>query len=171
MLRVQVPKGHILIYGKKNLRRVLREAANTVAREARTLTRNAAGGGRAYSTPKTISKGIHYASAPGEPPAMLTGMLNRSITTKIGKGGESISIRDNQFYAKFLEVGAKGGAGNRTKGGKGKRNVKATKNRQGAVSSSRVLEPRPFISRALDDQKAEIERKILEAVKADIEFK
>lgn len=168
ILKVTIPEA-ALLFEKKNLRKALKESAQSVAKEARALTRNAGGSGRVYATPRTMVKGYHQASAPGEPPASLTGLLSRSIKTSIK--GDRVRVFDTAFYSKFLETGAQGGGGTNQKGGKGTKNTRAKKNQpKPAPSTVRVLEPRTFISRALDDQKATIEKKLIEAIEKDIEL-
>ena len=51
----------------------------------------------------------HRASAPGEPPAILTGALYRSIVPKMGPKGLNARIAPNTPYARRLELGDKGG--------------------------------------------------------------
>lgn len=57
------------------------------------------GHGRTY----IIHNKIHRASAPGEPPAVLTGRLRSSIATDLKKN--SVKIGTNVEYAKSLEYG------------------------------------------------------------------
>jgi hypothetical protein len=173
VLKIAVPDAHLLHFKKNNIRQALRKSGQLIVKEARALTRSDSGGGRAYSTPSSISKGIHYASAPGEPPARLSGQLTGSIGMKVQRGGERIQIYDGTFYSRFLEVGAQGGAGTNQKGGRGRKNSRAGNSRKNpkiSNSSIRVLEPRPFISRAAEDHEAEIREKIAAAVAKDIEF-
>jgi hypothetical protein len=102
---------------------------------------------------------------------MLSGGLHNSFKIKAGRGGDSIQIMDVEFYAKFLETGAKGGGGNNQKGGTGRRNQRARKGQPApAPSTGRVLEPRPFLSLALEENRGEIERKLADAVEAGIRF-
>lgn len=57
------------------------------------------GHGRTY----IIHNKIHRASAPGEPPAVLTGRLRSSIASDLKKN--SVKIGTNVEYAKWLEFG------------------------------------------------------------------
>jgi hypothetical protein len=173
VIKITVPDAHLLHFKKNNIRQALRESGQLIVKEARALTRSDSGGGRAYSTPPSIGKGVHYSSAPFEPPARLSGQLTGSIGMKVQRGGERIQIYDGSFYSRFLEVGAEGGAGTNQKGGRGRRNPRAGNSRKNPKlgnSSVRVLEPRPFISRAAADHETEIRDKIAEAVAKDIEF-
>jgi hypothetical protein len=178
-LKIVVPHASIE-FSKDNIRKALRSAALDVIREARALTQNPNGGGRAYSTPAGMSKGIHYASAAGEPPAMLTGTLNKSFGMRSKGSGTTIILEDNAYYAKFLELGAHGGAGTNQKGGKGTSNTyrlnPLTRKKERVAPTptpgqkERDLEPRPFLSRALVDQTPEIIKKVQDAAVADMKF-
>ena len=161
MLKIDVPDAYLL-FDKNNLRKAIRESAKLVANQARALTRNAGGSGRAYSTPRHVARGVHYASASGEPPAALTGALSRSISYSVR--GDRARVYDTQFYSKFLEVGAQGGA-------PGKRNSRARKGQpKPKPATRRVLEPRPFISRALLDNEEAIKNKLESAIASDMKF-
>lgn len=160
ILRIEIPRFVISQGEKKNLRAALRQAGQDVAKTARALVRNAGGSGAYHNG--------HYASAVGEPPASLSGELARSITARTwSRGGElGVTVKDSVYYAKFLETGAEGG-------GPGSHNTKANPKRKTrkVVRGKRVLEPRPFISRALDAKRSDIDERLKVAVLADIEFK
>ncbi|MCE2576030.1 hypothetical protein [Komagataeibacter sp. FNDCR2] len=155
-------------YSKKNLRRNLRTAGQEVAASARRIIRSSVGGGRIYyggggsiKYRGGSSPGKYRASGPGQAPVNVTGTLARSIKARLlkGKDRDVEAIRDAAFYAKFLEVGAKGGKpGARNKRGRS----------QLYVSSSRVLAPRQFLSRALAERAPSIRRRLADAAVSDI---
>jgi len=159
-LQITVP-AYAFTVDKTMLRKTLRAAGAEVGAVARALIRRSQGGGTTYSKP---GGGRYQASTPGQPPVNRTGALATSIKVKAGRGGDSVSIRDTQFYALFLENGAKGGQGSGKKGVKGKRN------KRGAVSSGRVLEPRPFLSTALAQRESSIGDRVRSAVVDGIKF-
>lgn len=133
---VRIPLGAELVIEKKAKKRVLRRYGNKIARAARKKLAQP-GAGRRY--------GNHTASAPGAPPAKLTGALAQSIGVRVFKSGDGVAIRARRFYAKFLEAGAQGGIGS------GKAGVKGQRNTRRAVAGNRVLEPRPFLSTAAEE--------------------
>jgi hypothetical protein len=79
---------------------------------------------------------------------------------KVKARGDSVSIADTMFYAKFLEVGAQGGGGK-----------KGSRNRRGKPQTRRVLLPRPFLSTAADNEMPSLQKKILASLAAGIERK
>jgi hypothetical protein len=163
----------------KHTRAVLRAAGNEVASVARALIRRSSGGGRFYNYKG--HRGARYrASAPGQPPVSVSGALAKSIKVRLFRSGEGVAVRDAEFYAKFLELGAKGGGGY-ARGDNillaGERHwrtgrVLRLQNRMKstAVSQSRTLAPRPFLSVALDAKRASIEARIGEAITGGIKF-
>jgi hypothetical protein len=154
MIRLQVKTSSgALVYEKKRLKRIMRAAGSEVAAVARSLIR------RKVAERK---KGGIVGSAPGEPPAVRTGALLRGIVVRPYKTGEGVAIRDKQFYALFLEAGAKGGG---SQGGKGVRN------RRGKPMTARVLLPRPFLSTALESRQQSIGTRIRDSIAQDIAFR
>ena len=133
-LKIALPSAK-LSYDKKQTKQVMRAAASEVAGAARRMIRNGGGGGRQY--------GAHTASAPGQPPVSLSGRLAASIRSNVKQRGNTIvaSIRDVEFYSKFLETGTKRG-----------------------------LAPRPFLSTALEQRKDSIASRIREAIDHDMKF-
>ncbi len=99
--------GHRAIdFNKRKLRKAVRHGAQLVRREGRKLAGKKRGSGRRYRVWGDIP---HQASAPGAPPAKLTGALQRSIFYRtIDKGGLSMSVgpaSSRVFYARFLAFG------------------------------------------------------------------
>ncbi|AOX16924.1 hypothetical protein [Kozakia baliensis] len=164
-LQIEIPS-YALEFSKKNLRKSLRIAGNEVARTARSEIRNSIGGGRLYYGPGGsiqyrggAASGRHRASSPGEAPANETGTLARSIKVVVLRNKDAIGVRDAAFYAKMLEAGAKGGAPGR----------KNQRNRgQIYASGGRVLEPRPFLSKALAERAPSIQRRLADAAIKDV---
>jgi hypothetical protein len=163
-LTVVVPSDLALTYGKQRLRAVLRAAGREVAAAARAAIRATQGGGRLYEVRRSGGLELHQASAPGQPPASLTGALAQSI--RVQARDDSVVVRETQFYGKFLETGAHGGA-------PGRRNRRL---RQAGLTTIfpvgvRVLEPRPYLSAALAQREASIEERIKASVIDDIAFR
>lgn len=157
-LNVRVTSTGLVENGKRKLRATMRRAGAEVASVARSELRRAKASGRTYYV-----KGgaFHVASAPGEPPATLSGTLARSLKVYPFKSGEGVAVRARAFYALFLERGAKGGGGRK----------KAGRNRRGKPTTARVLLPRPFLTKALDSRADSISRRIRAAIVEDIAFK
>lgn len=137
--------GITLVATKGELRKVLRSAGAEVASRARALIR-----AKGPDRKKRIS-------TPGQPPVSRTGALVSSISVRLARSGNTVTIidtanRDGGFYARFLETGAKGGGGNvrgnthLARTGSGKRRMNKS-----AISTTRVLLPHPFLSRALGE--------------------
>ena len=151
-----------LEWDKKGLKTALRAAGNEVAGVARKLVRQSTGGGRTYYIGGSGGgKGRYRASAPGQPPTSVTGLLAKSIKVRVFRSGEGVAVRDTAYYSLFLEGGAQGGQGKRVgKHRRGNRGVGA-----------RVLKPRPFLSRALNDRRASLEQRLGEAIAKGLKFR
>jgi hypothetical protein len=173
MTRVEVTvEGGRLVLDKKLLKATLRAAGNEVAGVARALVRKTAGSGR-------VRRG-HRASAPGQPPASLSGKLAASIRVRMFKNGEGVSIRATEFYAKMLETGARSGGGNTRKKANillaGETNwrgrVLRSQNRMktGAINQARVLAPRPFMTVALAAREGSIAARVKESIDSGMKF-
>jgi len=177
-LHVGLPLGMGLVYTKKRMRKLMRQAGQEVAGLARALIRRAAGGGRTYGgsggskfvykrSGKSVSRpykaGAYTASAPGQPPVNVTGTLLRGIIVRPFKSGDGVAVRDRTFYALFLEAGARGG-------GRKKRGGQRVKGKAGAASA-RVLQPRPFLSTALARRERSLGERVRAAIIDDIEFR
>ena len=182
-VRLQVTvQGGRLELDKKLLRATMRAAGTEVASAARKLIRGTGGGAK-------LRGGRRKASAPGQPPASQTGALASSIKVRVFKSGEGVAIRDvarsgpnhdGAPYALFLEKGAKRGGGNtRDKanillaGEVGRRGrILRSKNRlkAGAISQTRVLQPRPFLSVALASREASIAERVADSINQGIKF-
>lgn len=137
-------------HDKKLLRRILGQAGRTIAQTARSLIRSGSG-----NRP-------HITSTPGGPPMSLTGALAASLKVRVK--GDRVSVRDTQFYAKFLETGAKGGGGKKGSANKRKRG-------QNLPQTQRVLLPRPFVSVAADREMPDLQQQISKALAQGIDLK
>jgi hypothetical protein len=174
-LDITISGGYQLVYGKKRLRALMRKAGAEVAALARSLIRQAEGGGRTYAgsggsnAQRAYQGGAYVASSPGGPPVSVTGTLASLIVVKPFKSGEGVAIRDKAFYALFLQAGAQGGVGSGRGGGNGERNK--TKRGEIFAVGRRVLLPRPFLSTALDMREASLGERIKASIVDDIEFK
>jgi hypothetical protein len=136
-LNVGIPKGYLIVAGKKEVKSVMRAAGAEIAAKARSLIRQKTGGKLRVSQP-------------GQPPVSRTGALAASIKVRPWRDGMGVSVRDAAFYALFMEAGGSGG-GNpgklservmNPKTGKWKRRKKANKNW--------VLLPHPFLTTAFE---------------------
>ena len=157
-IKIDIPTGYSIVAGKTGMKKVLRKAGAEVASRARALIRQKASGG-----------GLRT-SEPGSPPVSRTGLLARSIKVSPWQTGEGVTIKDTAFYALFLEGGAQGGGNPGTsmpinpKTGKRKRAK--------GVMTTRVLQPRPFLSLALEQVSGnDLGQRIVDAVVGDLDFK
>jgi hypothetical protein len=171
MIRLQVSVGGgKLMIARSRLRQVFRSAGNEVKAVAQRLV-SGQGSGRIYygigsrNTSWRPYQRIRWqASAPGEPPARVLGRLRESIRVMPYKSGGGVAIRATEFYAFFLEHGAEHGRQTpRSASG-------ARRWRKRRLVSSRVLLPRPFLTRALAERAPSIGPRITRAVREDMKF-
>lgn len=167
-IRVSAPSAKFT-YDKKALRQTMRAAGAEVAQAARAQLRSSQGTGRVYygsggssSYRGGYKSGRYQASAAGQAPVRVTGTLARSIKVRPFKSGEGVAIRDTAFYALFLEAGAQGG-GRKSAGGK-------RISRKQQARTGRVLEPRQFLTSALEGRRADLRKRIEDSVQRDIGF-
>lgn len=149
-LKFNVPK-ELLALDKKETRRVLTELGKEIADTAKNL----------------IQSQTNAPSKPGEAPASRTGKLASSMTVKVLKDG--VSVTDGQYYSLALEAGAKGGGAK--PGQRLRRGDKGTANKRDKAGTSRVLEPRPYLSTALDQLEGDISKRIEQALVNGISLK
>lgn len=149
---------------KRELRNLMRSAANDVKSKTARLLNKTGGSGRVYrggggARYRGAYKPGHYqASAPGEPPVRVTGSLRSSLRARVYQDGNGFSVRERAFYALFLEAGAQGGR----PGSRGAARVR--RRRAGSSSSSpRVLEPRPSLDRVMAEQERQLEGRVQKA--------
>lgn len=99
-------KGHRMVMQMTAGARIGAEkAASLMITEARRLIIETPKSGRIYKR----SIGLHQASAPGEPPANMLGILANSFKVNVTQTGTLItaSITNTAPYAKFLEFGTR----------------------------------------------------------------
>ena len=159
-IKVQVAGAGVVTFDKRSLRALMRQAGNEVAGRARTMIRSNPAGGRVYAVRHRGALELHQASAPGQPPASISGTLASSIRVRTYRDGDGVSIRETAFYALFLEAGARG-VGRRGRGGSLRR----------TPAGARVLAPRPSLSAALDELRPSIERRLQAAVLVGVMWK
>jgi hypothetical protein len=154
---------------KREMRALMRAAGNDVKNKTGRLINQGQGGGRNYpahgATQYRPAAPAYRASAPGQPPAAPTRALRGSLKTYVYKSAEGFAVRARQFYALFLEAGAKGG-GNRF-GGRPRAAAawRASGRRQRARGryTTRVLEPRPFLDKVMAQEAPNITRRLRDA--------
>lgn len=139
----------------------MRAAGNEVKRRTQTLIGQTTGSGRVYRG------GRYRASAPGDPPVMLTGRLRGSLTVYPYKNGEGFAVRERQFYSVFLEGGAKGGGNPGKNVGRGPRRRERVRRRY----TRRVLAPRPHLDRVMAEAAPEIDRRIKKALDEGLKWR
>lgn len=155
-LRVTISSWGQVQIDKREMSKLMRAAGNDIKNQTARLINKSEGGGRL--THYHGKGGTYHASAPGEPPVRASGALRASLKTYVFKSGEGFAVRARQFYALFLEAGAKGG------GNPGRRGVvnprTGRRKRARGVYTSRVLEPRPFLDRVMDERAPELEHRM-----------
>lgn len=170
-MKIDVPAGKLELQ-KTRKRAIMRAAGREVAALAKSLA-SSQGSGRVYFGPGGsagkyrggYAKMRYRASAPGEPPAKVTGNLVNSFVVRPFRSGDGVVVRDTAFYALFLERGARGG------GLAGPRGAKVRRGRRRFLTATtRVLLPRPFLTAALDQRAPSIGPRIVRAVEQDIKF-
>jgi hypothetical protein len=183
-LKITVP-AIALVYDKKVLRQTLRTAGSEVAAGARRLIRSSAGGGKVYygsgggasaAFRGGYKKGRYRASTAGQAPVSVTGTLLRSIKVRPFKSGEGVTVRDTAYYALALEVGARGGGGNRFGGNlipagtilKNGRVLGHNRLKSGAIAKNRILARRPFLTAALAMRESDLTQRVGAAATAGV---
>lgn len=166
-LKLTVTHWGEVVLDKRELRKLMRAAGNDVKNKTGRLINQSDGGGRSY-----FAAGRRYrASVPGAPPVRVSGDLRSSLRTYVFKSAEGFAVRARQFYALFLEVGARGG------GNPGSRAVKPINRRTGrrmrakGVYTARVLEPRPFLDRVMAQEAGELNRRVGAALQNGLTWK
>lgn len=170
-LKVNIKGTLVLTYEKKALKKVMAAAGREIAAQARAnITKG--GSGRRYPGVGG-NKGVpyqnkpHQASAPGDSPANGTGRLRKSIVVRPYRSGEGVAIIDRAYYSASLENGAEGGSSK----GRGRKERLKARMRKSHQNKTRVLAPRPFLSKALDTKRASIEARIRDSIEQDIAWK
>ena len=127
---------------RRNIALAVRDGAKMVAEDAKELLGGTRARGRRYKVGPlraVIVSGSNDASPPGNPPAQQSGELRRSIRVQRQRRDGLAYRVEAEFYSLFLEAGASG-------------------------PGRRRLEPRPFLSVALEGRRTLIEDMIAEQV-------
>jgi hypothetical protein len=156
----------------REVKKLLRAAGNDVRTKTARLINQTDGGGRVthYSGGKS---GTYRASTPGNPPVRASGALRRSLKTYVYKSGLGFAVRAREFYALFLEAGARGGGnpfGGRP-GAAAAHRAQYRRRRAKGAYTSRVLEPRPFLDRVIAQEAKSLDRRIGEALRKGLTWK
>lgn len=153
-LEIVVTSWGAIAVDPREMKKLMRSAGNDIRTKAARLINAADGGGRPYR-----SKGAtHRASSPGDPPTRVSGALRQSLKTYPYKSGEGFAVRARQFYALFLEAGARGGGNPHGRTPLNRKTGKAMRAR--GRYTQRVLAPRPFLDRVMAREAPEIERRL-----------
>jgi hypothetical protein len=146
---------------KREMTKLMRAAGNGVKTKTQRLI-NASGGGGRLTHYRGDKGGTYRASSPGEPPVRASGALRASLRTYPFKSGEGFAVRARQFYALFLEAGARGGGnpfGGRSAASAEWRTRTKRRHARGRYRT-RVLEPRPFLDRVMEQEAPDISRRL-----------
>ena len=114
--------------------------------------------------------GNYRASAAGEPPVRVSGTLRSSLRTYVYPDGDGFAVRERAFYALFLEAGARGGGNPGARGGARQRAL-ARRHRARRVYETRVLEARPHLDRVMQQQEADLQRRVGKAFDEGLKWK
>ena len=158
--------GEVLL-DKREVNNLMRSAGNDVRSKTQRLINQTDGGGRSYLG----ATGTRYrASSPGSPPARRSGALRTSLKTYVLKQTTGFAVRAREFYALFLEAGAKGGGNPGTRGGFLNPRTGRRKRAKG-IYTQRVMEPRPFLDRVMAQEEPNIERRVRAALTQALKWK
>jgi hypothetical protein len=144
-LKMQITHWGTVALDRRELRAVMGAAGRDVARKTAALIAQAGGAGRLYygggggAYRGGYRPGQYRASAPGQPPARVTGTLRSSLKVYTYRNGGGFAVRERAFYSLFLEAGARG-------------------------RGRRVLDPRPHLDRVMKQEEAELNRRIRAAL-------
>jgi len=154
---IRTDNRYLLTWDKKAARQTFRRVGSEILRSARQKLRKG-GSGRTYY----VAGGRYVASAPGQPPAVLSGRLRSSGKATVFKSGTGVVVRFRDWVSNVLEHGARA---------KGSRLKIGRRTARGVPFSPNVLEPRPFLSTAIEDARASIDARVKEAILSGIEFR
>ena len=166
-LKLTVTNWGEVMLDKREVNNLMRSAGNDVRSKTRALIARGEGSGRIYDVP---GFGRYRASAPGAPPARRSGALQASLKTYVLKQTTGFAVRAREYYALFLEAGAKGG-GNPGARGAGVNQRTGRRKRARGIYTRRVLEPRPFLDKVMAQEAPNIERRVREALTKALKWK
>jgi len=171
-LQIRVSSWGSVMLDKREMTKLMRAAGNDVKTKTARLI-NASSGGGAITHYRGNRHGTYRASMPGDPPVRASGDLRASLKTYPFKSGDGFAVRARQFYALFLEVGARGGGnpfGGRPAASAAWRGQQHRKRARGRYTQ-RVLEPRPFLDRVMQQEEPMIERRMRVAFEKGLTWK
>jgi hypothetical protein len=161
---------------KRQLKNLMRSAANDIKGKTARLIAQTTGSGRTYrggggsAYRGTYRPGSYRASAPGEPPVTVSGTLRQSLKAYPYPSGEGFAVRERAFYALFLEAGATGG-GNPGGGRAGQRRRAQARRHRARYTTARVLQPRPHLDRVMKQEEANLQRRVRRALDEGITWR
>lgn len=166
-LQLKITSWGEIMLDKREMTKLMRAAGNDVRTKTARLINASDGGGRVYR--RSGGGGTYRASTAGNPPTRRSGALRGSLKTYVFKSAEGFAVRARQFYALFLETGARGGG---NPGSRGRINPRTGKRmRARGVYTARVLEPRPFLDRVMEQEAPNITRRLREAFVKSLTWK
>jgi hypothetical protein len=148
---------------KRELKALMRSAGTDIKTKTARLISQTAGTGRVYrggggsAYRGSYRRGSYAASAPGQPPVMVTGTLRQSLHVYPYAEGDGFAVRERAFYALFLEAGAHGGG---NPGPHATRAARGRKHRARGRYQARVLEVRPSLDRVMTEQEPALEKRV-----------
>jgi hypothetical protein len=157
---------------KREMTKLMRAAGNDVKTKTQRLINASSGGGR-LTHYRGDKSGSYRASMPGDPPVRASGALRASLKTYPFKSGEGFAVRARQFYALFLEGGARGG-GNPFGGrpvASAEWRARTRRHHARGRYNTRVLEPRPFLDRVMQQEAPDITRRLRAAFEKALTWK
>lgn len=169
-LKITVTNWGQIALDKRELKALMRAAGNDIKNKTARLIAATEGGGRFYHYRK--KPGTYHASTPGNPPVLASGDLRSSLKVYPYPSGEGFAVRARAKYATSLEAGAYGGtrgSGKRREHRKLAPSVRMA--RALARGETRVLEARPFLSRVMDEQAAELDRRVRAAMTSALKWR
>lgn len=176
-LQLKITSWGELAQDTKALKALMRSAGTDIAAKTRKMIDASGGSGRLYrggggaANRGDYRPGAYRASAPGEAPVRVSGSLRGSLKVYPYQTGEGFAVRLRQFYAVWLEAGAKGG-GNPGKGGNLPRNKRTGRRmRAKGVYTQRVLLPRPSLDIVLAREKENLDRRVMAALHSGLTWK
>jgi hypothetical protein len=160
-----------IVLNDRQLKNLMRSAGGSVRTQTARLINRAGGSGRSY----TAKGGAKYrASSPGSPPVRVSGSLRTSLKNYAYKSGLGFAVRARQFYALFLEAGAKGGGnqfGGRPDAAAAHRARYPRRRRAKGKYTTRVLLPRPFLDLVMKREAPDITRRVQTAFREGLTWK
>ena len=158
---------------RRELKNLMRSAGRDIQTKTARLLARTDGAGRAYrggggaAYRGAYKPGAYRASAPGQPPTVVTGTLRGSLRTYVYPSGEGFAVRMRAFYAVWLETGATGGGnpfGGRGRGAAGRRRARGK-------YTSRVLAPRPALDRVMTQEGPQLDKRVRAALAQALTWK